>query len=534
MDIGNFVALCKALDAEVTFNQPGPPDVPFMDPFSAADLRGAIQAGAPLLPRAYQQGYTDLLTGALPGLVTDIRAELQQANPGATPGQLAEAGTHFFEPFVGAAFAQSVGEVRPSLRRFLAVISDLYRSFLSKVQRAPADVPLVEQLPPLATFAHLPDDGPFTIPADDVLKVCGSKIGVVSLPSSYRDHPLLWAALAHETGGHDVLHADTNLLPELRTGVAGLLADRQFLGQLWGYWMDEAASDVYGLLNVGPAFAINLAAFFTTLVHQLNAEIPLGALGNRSFVDEQNQLDPHPTDILRLHLALGVIESLHGLGVTQRGMYVQAIQQLARQCANGATTVEFLKRNAAGQFQVIETFDLDDMAKAARRVGAFIADARLGALGGHSVQEIETWDDHDEGTAQAIGTQLLNGGSVAGLGDDAQQLAGATLALLQDPEAYAKVTASLMEALDESFARDPIFGPPQVHHMFFRPDVGLGARERITSDRAVPPPALEWFCQARPAAGRRPARRRAAAGATDGREGGGAGRRKRRSQRGGK
>ena len=182
MDIGNFAALCKALNKAIKFNQPGPPDVPFTDPFSAPDLSQAIRAGAPLLPRAYQQGYADLLANALPRLVTDIRNELQQANPGATPPQLAQAGTQFFEPLVGAAFDQSVAEVRPSLRRFLAVISDLYRSFLSKVQRAHADVPLVEQLPPLATFAHLPSDGPFTLPSDDVFKMCGSKNGVSLCP----------------------------------------------------------------------------------------------------------------------------------------------------------------------------------------------------------------------------------------------------------------------------------------------------------------------------------------------------------------
>jgi hypothetical protein len=74
------------------------------------------------------------------------------------------------------------------------------------------------------------------------------------------------------------------------------------------------------------------------------------------------------------------------------------------------------------------------------------------------VQEIETWDDHDEGTAVAISTQMLSGGTVAGLG------------------AYAQVNAALEEALDESLSRDPIFGPPQVHHMFFQPDIGLGVR----------------------------------------------------------
>src|SRR5262249_41005014 len=155
-------------------------------------------------------------------------------------------------------------------------VSNLYRSFLSARRRSRAKFPLVETLPPLATFAHGGEGGPFTLPVDGVRELCGAKVGVVSLPSTYRDHPILWASLAHETGGPDVLPADEGLLSELAAGVAGLfgggplqpgkpLSGPQLLGLLWGYWIDEAASDVYGLLNIGPAFGFSLAAFFAAL-----------------------------------------------------------------------------------------------------------------------------------------------------------------------------------------------------------------------------------------------------------------------------
>jgi hypothetical protein len=61
---------------------------------------------------------------------------------------------------------------------------------------------------------------------------------------------------------------------------------------------------------------------------------------------------------------------------------------------------------------------------------------QLTALGGHSIQEIETWDDNDESQAQAIKAAALAGRDMSSLGDDAQLLAGATLALLEKPEQY--------------------------------------------------------------------------------------------------
>ena len=45
---------------------------------------------------------------------------------------------------------------------------------------------------------------------------------------------------------------------------------------------------------------------------------------------------------------------------------------------------------------------------AARKVGAMIATASVKALGGHLVQDVETWDDDDENSAVKIAGRLLN------------------------------------------------------------------------------------------------------------------------------
>jgi hypothetical protein len=109
-----------------------------------------------------------------------------------------------------------------------------------------------------------------------------------------------------------------------------------------------------------------------------------------------------------------------------------------------------------------------DMQDAAFRAGAFIATARFNALSQHSIQDIETWSDLDEQTAQSIATAMAKNTSVAGLGDDAQLLAGANIAIFADPALYDQATQLLNLALDESFANDPFWIKPQADRAFFR------------------------------------------------------------------
>ena len=91
----------------------------------------------------------------------------------------------------------------------------------------------------------------------------------------------------------------------------------------------------------------------------------------------------------------------------------------------------------------------------------------MNALNGHSIQDIETWDDNDERVAQTINSALTAGKPVVSLGDDAQ-LAGATLALLDQPGKYKTVTDALNAALDKSFQTDPIWGVPTADAAYIR------------------------------------------------------------------
>jgi hypothetical protein len=187
--------------------------------------------------------------------------------------------------------------------------------------------------------------------------------------------------------------------------------------------------------------------------------------------DPSMALDPHPTDILRLHLAIGVIEKLNGLASGARKEYIDDLENLSQLCAQGNDSVQIQGRIEIERdrwLPVNLSRPLADMQEAAREVGNYLATAKLTALGKHGIQEIETWDDPDENTAQQIATALQGGTPITDMGDDAQLLAGSTLALLADPNRYDAVTKSLVTALDSSYAHDPIWGDPRPDRTFIR------------------------------------------------------------------
>ena len=461
----SFTELCvKMSSLNLMGSTPPPPPWGLKMP-TQADLLASIKDGGSLLPPAYQTGYVTPLKAQVPRI-----EHLVQRFPG-FGGSV--------ETLFGAVQQHGAGyQHAPALRRFLAVISDLYRSFLSDDKRSKAGVQLSEILPPLATFKYNGDSGPFTIPVDSAGQIFGASIGVVSMPAVYADHPFLWGALAHETGGHDVVHADDGLLTELQNqtlfafGVKSLdmaakLSADQFMGALWAYWMDEAVADVYGLLNMGPSFAFNLVALFSGLLGGGKSSGPQ-LRTNTGPVDAQGNLDPHPTDILRMGLAMGAIDSLSGLAPKTRASYNEAIQRLAEICAGSATQVkiEGIVTLGSAHLPLSSTQPLKTMMAAARKVGALIASTKLKSLGGHGIQQLETWDNGDEQIATRIEAAFNAGQPISLLGDDAQMLAGMTLALAAAPKRYAEFTALANTALDASYQNDPVFSAPAADKAF--------------------------------------------------------------------
>jgi hypothetical protein len=166
-------------------------------------------------------------------------------------------------------------------------------------------------------------------------------------------------------------------------------------------------------------------------------------------------------DILRLHLAVGVIESLTGLSSQAKAAYIADINAVADAAIHGNTEVHVqgqVKISHTNWRMVDERIPIAVAAEAARRVGAYLVTAKLKALANHSIQDIETWDDSDETAALDVAARIAANQSIVGAGDDAQLLAGCNIATMARPDLYEQMTDLLHLGLDESFVRDPIWG----------------------------------------------------------------------------
>jgi hypothetical protein len=466
-----YTDMCQAFADKVDFNAKSPVPSPAGSPFDAAKLQAVVNQTAPSMNQSYRASYAQPLVARMPQLVVELQNQMKgEIAQGTDPKEAHADVQSMADTLVGAVRDWSVPAYAAPLKRFEAVISNLYRSFLSRNQRAGMPAPLIETVPPLVTFAPLADQGPFTVPADDVEQLIGVKIGVVSLPGSYREHPLTWSALAHECGGHDVVHADPGLEQELARGAEKLPHLPAGVGRLWGSWMDEAVADVYGLLNVGPAFAINLAAFFSALrAAGARGRPKLGPISNILPLVNGRPADVHPVDLLRVYLAIGVTAQLTSLSSASKTSWLAQLQTIATEAGGGVTSIDVVEETTG---QVVQKLPLADMAAAAQAVGGYIATAKLQTLSGHSIQDIETWDDADEAAGQTIFQAAKAGKSLVGLGDDAQLLAGTNMAFYDDASRYDAITAALNDALDDSYLRDPVFGPPSAFRAAAKRRVG--------------------------------------------------------------
>jgi phosphoglycolate phosphatase-like HAD superfamily hydrolase len=330
---------------------------------------------------------------------------------------------------------------------FEEVASDLYDGFLSAEDRAGIKQPDHTVLAPLVKWGD-PDSGPYTWPVDATEKTFDFEAAVVSLPPANAQRGLLgWTLLSHETAGHDILHADEHLEEEYAAKVLAALRQArigQGLDEYWSQRIDETASDVMGILNMGPAAAIGMVVYF----RGWNA-----ADGNKPKLSNDGALDDmHPADILRGFVAASTVRMLSFAGAAD---WAKAIEDEVR---------KDLDQVKLGDFAISRDLAM----RSCEIVASTLATARMPALNHHSLIEIQNWRDHDEDIVRELQANLLKDAPAGGSREDgiyaAHVVAAATMTVLAGKKDLKSTFKWMLKVLKKMHDSNPSWGSLYVAH----------------------------------------------------------------------
>jgi hypothetical protein len=349
-------------------------------------------------------------------------------------------------------------------------VADLYDGYLSNVERSGIKAPDYQAFSPLVIWGG-DDAGPYTWPANFGSKF-GLKISLVSMPAAYKRNVALWAAIGHEVGGHDIVRADKGLLPELGNIIEAKLIGlkgspklsesvtingrddysvAEFAAQYWRKRIDETASDVCGVLNLGPAAGFGLALLLLTLrdnrlAHSLSAQ------------------EVHPFDPLRIILAADVIRSVRDLDFPTCEAYADALEYVVNEYGSDAQNEGFILHSRTKNGHYLEAkIPYEGMRETVKTVAEVISSTRLKSLEYHSLSEINTWTNSDEILVKIIADDLQdNKDEAIEQGPDEQMvyaahlLAGGIMALMKNRE-IERVSEDTIASLVTLHEKNPVW-----------------------------------------------------------------------------
>ena len=410
------------------------------EPTVYADLVARLDAARAKLPPLYRVNAADPFIAAIKELGADGFAHVLQKDP------QREGQAGLLIDIAQAILQNGEGYAPRATDGFQEVISDLYDGFLSAEDRRGVKEPDFETIPPLVKWGS-PTSGPYTWPVDATSSF-GMDVGIVNLPpANARRGICAWAALGHETGGHDILHADDGLLRELSDKVAAAVAAAKLGNHLAEYWadrIDETASDVLGVLNLGPAAAVGVLAYFRGINDSLGWGPVLSSEGDAD--------DVHPADIVRGWMGADVVRLLK---FKQAGAWADAL-------------TKEIDRDLAKVVLAGVTVTAANAKKSAAVVAQTIAAGKLNTLDGHAFSDIQNWADKDEALVAKLTDPLTMavdlparyaGGTYA-----AHVVAAAVMSALKTPQAIPVIFDRMLGLLKVMHDANPSWGPLYVVH----------------------------------------------------------------------
>ncbi|NGX42203.1 MAG: hypothetical protein K940chlam7_00480 [Chlamydiae bacterium] len=283
------------------------------------------------------------------------------------------------------------------LHAFQMIVSDLFARAV--VQNTSPD----EDAPPLYPLVIWTDsDTPWTYPKEILQKLDKNMgAGVVGLPSQFRHGGLAaWGALGHEVAGHNLLHAIPNLLEELRDFVVSEIRKNhskekniERMVSLWSNCVEETASDILGILALGPSSLISMLAYFRGKREQGALEKRASRHGNRT----------HPPDYLRIFMGVLVIQQFSFLKIND------LTDSLRRDIERDKPTdcFEFIKLDEKKDYLEFEPMPVEVAIKMARTVVDAITNTKFKCLRKLKVTDLINWTQDDEEKAKGISDSIV-------------------------------------------------------------------------------------------------------------------------------
>jgi len=415
------------------------------DPTFFSSLRARLAKAVEGLPPDYRAAVGKPLVDTLDGMGSGGFARILAMDPGRGGA------ARLLLDLAQAVLQRGEGYQARATAAFQEVVSDLYAGFLSAEDRRGVKPPDHGVLPPLVRWGPA-ETGPYTWPATVTAKF-DVKAALVSLPAGNAGGGLLaWPALAHETAGHDILEADEGLREELSRAVKRQVLAARIDPAVAGYWserIDEAAADVLGVLNMGPAAAVGLVGYFRALNGVWRGTPELRSVGHEE--------DPHPADIARAYLAAETVRLLSFSGAERWAdrLIAEADRDLEQvRFGDVAVPAGVAKASAAA-------------------VARAIVKTRMTALEGRALGEIQDWRDRDEAIVSTLRRDMRDGGG------------GQDQAVKRSDGAYAAhaVAAAVYEAVAGSTP------PSRVMGRMVGVLVGMHDRNPEWKEHPVAPPA---------------------------------------------
>ncbi len=449
------------------------------DPSTFEELTSRLESASKKFPPLYKVNVTEPFIRK----IHELGSEGFQSVLRRDPSRLREAG--LMMDIAQAILQKGEGYLEKPTAAFQEVVSDLYDGFLSGENRRVIGLPQSSIVAPLIKWGRS-DIGPYTWPAS-ATRIFDVKASIVSMPPSHAEGGLLaWTSLAHETAGHDVMSANPGMLEELSVAVQKKLRMRveewkskspetpeekeiielvqgerpEILERFVEYWtmrVDEVASDVLGILNMGPMAAIGVIAYLKAMNKAWENKTILRH-GRAPYCE-----DPHPMDLMRGYLAIATVKRLKlSVGLKSapgsesvRDGWVAKLNELI------ATDEELAIKDKKSHTVIArETADT---------VADVIMNHPFEKLAHHAFSQIQNWEPSDDMASGAFQERVQRLGSVdEGLLRGyyaAHVVAGAVNAALSKKDAEIPLIFSrMLGILKQMHEQNPSWGPLYVEH----------------------------------------------------------------------